>query len=305
MRSHKKIRHSAPPIPRRRQKAGGDSASYCIACGKPLTNSSPYEEENSINSINADKTEWMNRNIGFDSEHSLIVNLGEDDFNGIFEISDTQLRATNGLLDSLDAEGLDVTEFGTDRDGAESISDLHGFIMHRDCVKVMKLFGLDVTFELVNKLHESCTTNKKYQGQFYKWEEALEEDESNYMSPLESKEQRAKLMQGCSAIEEVRNAPGKEKERRQRIVNQRRFARTSRKMNLPTNIKNIVSSYLSNTKKNARRTNAIRSNEILNVYEENNNSNNSNNSNKNKNKNKNKNNEIEPAGGAGRKLRKN
>ncbi len=287
----------------RRQKAGGEHATYCVACGKPLSNWS----------LDLSKTDWLNKNIGFDSEHNLVVNLDEDEFLGIFGISETQTRATNESLDNLEGEGLDIAEFGANHDDMGSITDVSGLILHRDCVKVMKLFGLDVNFELVNKLHESCTTNKKYQGQYYDWEEALSEDESNYMSPLESKEQRGKLMEGCAAIEEVRNAPRKEKERRQRIVNTRRFASTSRKMKLPINAKNIISSYLINTKKNVRRTNKIKPEEILNVYEENNNNNYNNNNNNNynnynndnnnsNNKNKNKKNTVEPAGGAGRRL---
>lgn len=301
MRTHrhtrKKVyRHASVRKTHRRQKAGGEFTTYCVACGKPLSNQNLH--------IDSRKTDWMNKNIGFDSEHNLVVNLDEDEFVGIFGISGTQLNATNERLDELEEEGLDVTEFTADHEDMDSISDLSGLVLHRDCVKFMKILGLDVNFELVRKLHESCTTNKKYQAQYYDWEEALSEDKSNYMSPLASKKQRAKLIEGCSAIEEVPIAYREEKARRQRIVNARRLANASRRMKLPIGIKGLISSYLSNTKKNVRRINVIKPKEILNVFEENNDNNNNNSyySNNNNNNNKSKNNEIEPAGGAGRRL---
>ena len=287
----KNIRHSKTR--RIRQKAGGESATYCVACGKPLSNWGI--------DIDSKETDWMNKNIGFDSEHNLIVNLnGDDDLLGMFAVSNKQLRSTNARLYELEEEGLDITEFSADHIDIGSITDLYGLVLHRDCVNVMKLFGLNVNFELVHKLHESCTSNKKYQDQFYEWDKALSEDESNYMSPLASKVQRMKLMEGCSEIKEVRNAPSKEKERRQRVINATRFANASRKMKLPINVKSIISSYLINTRKNVRRTDTIKPEEILNVYEENNSNNNSNKNNNNNNNNNN--NEIEPAGGAGRRL---
>ena len=105
-----------------------------------------------------------------------------------------------------------------------------------------------VTFDLIQKLNAGCAANKQYQGQEYDWEEALAANPNHHKSPIKSKSARHELLFGCArdvpemmAASEVRE----EMARRRRVVNVKRFANVTRKMNLPLNIKTQIGSYLS------------------------------------------------------------
>ena len=245
-RTHKRRSLSRSRRTRRRtriykQKAGGDWQSFCAACGKPLSNwaldREPYNKP-------VEETAWMNRSVGYDFKHTLIVELGADTMLGTAPILDDQHEETRGILDYMATEeggNFDISEFHIEGDyfDYDPESQLGGIAIHKDCERQLKrsLEGSGLALEnLVEKLNAGCRANKQYQDQEYDWEAALAANTYHHRSPLRSKSARHELLFGCARdVPEMRAARQVREEmaRRQRIVNAKRFANVTRKMNDP------------------------------------------------------------------------
>ena len=230
-----------------KQKAGGDWQSFCAACGKPLSNwaldREPYNKP-------AEETAWMNRNVGFDSEHALILELGEDDMLGTAVILEEQDGEMNDILAGMDEEGtIDISNFNIQGDGVDfdPETQIGGIVIHKACERQLKKSGLNVTFDLVQKLYAGCRANKQYQDQEYEWEAALAANPNHHKSPLKSKLAKHELLFGCARdVPEMMTATEvrEEMERRRRVINLKRYTNRTRKINLPLNIKKQLGSYL-------------------------------------------------------------
>lgn len=222
-----------------KQKAGGDWQSFCAACGKPLSNwaldREPYNKP-------VEETAWMNRSVGFDLNHTLVVELGADTMLGTAPILDDQGdEETDGILEYMAGEeggNFDVSEFHIEGEyfDYDPESQLGGIVIHKDCEIQLKRSGLRVTIDLVEKLNAGCRSNKQYQDQEYDWDAALAANPYHHRSPLRSKSARHELLFGCARdVPEMRAARQvrEEIERRRRIVNAKRFTNVTRKMNDP------------------------------------------------------------------------
>lgn len=222
-----------------KQKAGGDWQSFCAACGKPLSNwaldREPYNKP-------VEETAWMNRNVGYDATNTLILELGADDMLGAAPILDDQGdEETDEALEYMATEeggNFDVSEFHIQGDDVDYDPErqLGGIVIHKACKRQLERSGMRVTFDLIQKLNAGCAANKQYQGQEYDWEEALAANPNHHKSPLKSKSAKHELLFGCArdvpemmAATEVRE----EMARRRRVVNVKRFANVTRKMNDP------------------------------------------------------------------------
>jgi hypothetical protein len=232
------------------QKAGGDWQSFCAACGKPLSNwvldSDPFNLPDA-------QTIWMNTNIGFDRAHGLIVTLGADDMLGTCPITEEQTDEMNDILAQLDEEGnIDtINEFHILSEENEYIDPEHqigGIVIHEACVRKLERLGLEVNFDLAERLYKRCG-GTEYQGQEYDWEAALAANPNHYKSPLRSKSSANEFLFRCAqrGVRELYVAPIVQEElaRRRRIVNSKRYANVTRKVNMPMNIKTKLGSYLS------------------------------------------------------------
>lgn len=244
------------------QKAGGDWQSFCAACGKPLSNWVLDRDPFNLPDV---QTIWMNANIGFDRAHGLIVTLGADDMLGTCPITEEQTDEMNDILAQLDEEGnIDaINEFHILSEENEDIDPEHqigGIVIHEACVRKLERLGLEVNFDLAERLYKRCG-GTEYQGQEYDWEAALAANPNHYKSPLRSKSSANEFLFRCAqrGVRELYVAPIVQEElaRRRRIVNAKRYANVTRKMNKPTNIKTKIGSYL-NVTANARPGNMFR-----------------------------------------------
>lgn len=248
------------------QKAGGNWQSFCVACGKPLSNWSldrePYNKP-------VAETEWMNRNVGFDSEHALILELGADDMLGATPILHEQHPEMNDVLGYMSSEeggNFNVREFHIHGDDADydPETQLGGIVIHKACERRLQKSGINVNFDLVAKLEHGCRANKQYQEQEYDWTAALAADPNHHKSPIKSKSSAHQLIFGCARdVPDMREATEVREEmaRRQRVVNLKRYTNVTRKMNgnnaarqLPLNIKTQIGSYLASPSNERRAT---------------------------------------------------
>ena len=176
------------------QKAGGDWQSYCAACGKPL---STFIIEDKYRKGSA----WMNQNIGFDSEHELILELGPDTMVGscniLVEQSEEMNKKINELFEAEIIDDMNNFKVLNDYNNNTSNNKIRGLVLHKACVQVFKNLGIPVDYGFVQKLHAGCGDNKDYQEQEYDWESALESNPKHYKSPLVSKTNRTQLLRGC------------------------------------------------------------------------------------------------------------
>ena len=234
------------------QKAGGDWQSFCAACGKPLSNwildRDPYN-------LPHDQTKWMNENIGFDRTHRLIINLNADDMMGACSVAEEQPDEMNDRLADLEGNnGHDVREFHIMSEMNENNSPGHpenhigGIVIHKACVRRLERDGVEVNFDLADRLYNHCHASE-YQGQEYDWESALAANPNHYKSPLRSKSSANEFIFRCAknGVRELYAVPLVQEElaRRRRIVNTKRYANVTRKVNMPMNIKTKLGSYLS------------------------------------------------------------
>ena len=280
-----------------RQKAGGDWDSFCAACGKPLTSAGflnvraprtrnleeellgvplppdMMEERRIYSEEIVPKSDWMNDNVGFDIDNELIINIGPDD-QGICEVLTRQKPSMRAKLRELNESDIFTNEFTIVSDWTEDFdpdTQVGGIVLHKACVLQLQDSGLNVNFDLVHKLNAGCKLNKEYQKQFYDWEGALRDNPYHYKSPLDDETSKHNLIFGCGKdVLAVREAKEIKEEfaRRRRIVNAKRFANMTRKINAPRNVegqvlrapgmtmnvKGLVGSYLSSNS-NTRRTN--------------------------------------------------
>lgn len=169
-----------------RQKAGGDWQSYCAACGKPLINRGLKGEIKKA-------AKWLNKNVGIDSVHDLIVNLGVDSMFGTCHILKAQSKVAKNKLAALDKAGVieDISDFVLEREtDFDPETQIGGIAVHSACWKILQRNGLDVN---------SCRDESKYKGQDYNWKLALSEDDVHYISPAENKQNERKLIENCSS----------------------------------------------------------------------------------------------------------
>lgn len=262
----RKVKHSRRRI-KYHQKAGGDWQSFCAACGKPLSN---WVLDRDPFNLPHEQTKWMNENIGFDRAHGLIVTLDADDMLGSCPVSEEQSDEMNDILADLDEQKdkdgnniYNVSEFQILSETNEDIDPEHqigGIVIHEACVKQLERLGLVVNFDLAQRLYDRCG-GTEYQGQEYDWEAALAANPNHYKSPLRSKSSANEFLFRCAqrGVRELYVAPVVQEElaRRRRIVNAKRYANVTRKLNKPMNVKAKIGSYL-NVTANTRPGNVFR-----------------------------------------------
>lgn len=234
------------------QKAGGSWQSFCVACGKPLSNM--YLGEEPFNKPNAE-TNWMNYSYGYESTHPFVFELGEDDSYGAAEIRGF-INADQEMEDmfhdmfpeiDVDAGNLFHIQNFDSIDAEPEDAPFGGMVIHRHCHKQLTRSGIDVSLELLQKLNAHCRVNKQYQEQEYNWEAALAANPNHHKSPLKSASSKHELLFGCGRdVPEMMesNDVREEMARRRRVVDTKRFTNLSRNINLPVNIKKQIGTYL-------------------------------------------------------------
>ena len=199
----RRVKRSHRRKTRRTQRGGGMWQSYCVACGKPLSKVT-FEElnEDYLNDDPPD-TDWMKRNIGFNKAHDVTVILGEDDFYGKCDILDAsfQSQETNEKLAELADEGVNVREFFIMNQFFDwsKVKVLSGYVLHMDCLTVLREASDKITFDFVKKLHDKRCAENDYQGQFYDLESAVVEQGVEYFeSPLKNDGNREAILKACN-----------------------------------------------------------------------------------------------------------
>jgi hypothetical protein len=166
-----------------------------------------------------------------------------------------QTDEMNDRLADLDGNnGHDVSEFHIFSEINENNSPGHpenqigGIIIHKASVRRLERDGVEVNFDLADRLYNHCRASE-YQGQEYDWESALAANPNHYKSPLRSKSSANEFIFRCAknGVRQLYDVPLVQEElaRRRRIVNTKRYANVTRKVNMPMNIKTKLGSYLS------------------------------------------------------------